>query len=173
MTWEAVTWSSWYPNLCTSPGRWPLTPVSWLPCTHLRLTKTNTQKRAKMYSSLIHTRTHTHHLSVCITLSLMSNHTDTQHKVTHSSLSVYVYGFSWVMRRDCWDRISSWSTKNRIYCMPGTSIQKNNMAVLHLVLSAGSHQAKERTCNSLNKFLMLFNSQQRRTVRSQRSQDFI
>lgn len=136
VTWKAVTWSSWYPNLYTSPERWPLTPVSWLPCTRLRITKTNKYSDKEQKCVLLsYTLSHTHHLSVSITLSLMSNHTDTQRKVTHSSRSVYVYGFSWVMRRDCWYRISSWRTKHLLHA-------KHNMVALHLVLSAGSRQAK-------------------------------
>ncbi len=90
------------------------------------------RQRAKICPSLIHS--HTQYPSVClITLSLMSNHTDTQRKVTHSSPSVYVYGFSWVMRRDCWYRISR--TKHLLQA-------KHNMVALHLLLSAGSRQAK-------------------------------
>ncbi len=84
------------------------------------------RQRATMCPSLIHS--HTHHLSVSITLSLMSNHTDTQCKVTHSSPSVYVYGFSWVMRRDCWYRISSWRTKHLLHA--GDRHTKHNMVMI-------------------------------------------
>ncbi len=132
VTWKAVpvTWSSWYPNLYTSPERWPLTPVSWLPCTRLRITKTNKYSDKEQNCVLL-----SYTVSICLSsaLSLMSNHTDTQCKVTHSSPSVYVYDFSWVMRRDCWYRISR--TKHLLQA-------KHNMVALHLVLSAGSRQAK-------------------------------
>lgn len=58
----------------SSPGRWPLTPVSRLPYTHLRLSNTNTETKRKAVSCA-----HTHHLSVSITQFPMSNHTYTWH----------------------------------------------------------------------------------------------
>ncbi len=85
------------------------------------------RQRAKMCPSLV-VHSHTHTICLSSALSLMSNHTDTQRKVTHSSPSVYMYDFSWVMRRDCWYRFSR--TKHLLQA-------KHHMVALHLVLQQG------------------------------------
>lgn len=92
VTWEAVTCMV---SKSLHFSREMTSDPSELITMHTPETHKNKQilrQRATMCPSLIHS--HTHHLSVSITLSLMSNHTDTQCKVTHSSPSVYVYGFS-------------------------------------------------------------------------------